>query len=91
MISKPSDNKLGKRDSATLAAYRDKIDPEGRGVAWVRSGCGIWAKVRCDVCWRYIVQSDQREFALKPALKESDLRFVCNTCCQNAWEARNVR
>ena len=31
MPAKPGDNLLGVRDTSTLEAYRDKIDPEGKG------------------------------------------------------------
>ena len=56
MPIKPGDNKLGVRDTRTLEAYRDKIDPEGEGVsaayAWQWGGtcCVCGAALGRDLC-----------------------------------------
>ena len=83
MPAKPGDNKLGVRDTRTLEAYRDKIDPEGWGVK--KSGARHSTKPsHCTVCGAEAIGPRPRLFALKRGWPYRDLRYVCNSCCEKA-------
>lgn len=91
MLCKPGDNRLGKRDTVTLAAYRDKIDPEGRGVEWSGQTAAKYAAWHCCVCGGPVRYPKGRVFVLKPrtpkdafeaaqGLCEECHRAVCQQC-----------
>ena len=89
MPTKPGDNKLGKRDTRVLEAYREKIDPEGRGVKEVYGG--YWGG-RCCVCTSQVPcdpagGGHSRTFCLKGMVDfwgRTSTVFVCGPCCERA-------
>ena len=90
MPTLPGDNKLGKRDTVTLAAYRDKIDPQGREVQWSGQTAPKYRAWDCCVCGGSVRYPGGRAFVLKPRTREEWLepaRGVCERCHKEADHA----
>lgn len=85
---KTGDNKLGKRDTVTLAAYREQIDADKMGVSAVESAKFSGGDFCCVCNGR--VGRDGRIFWIKGEnwAFHYDMQ-VCEACCEEARENRH--